>query len=221
MSRLKAIQDKIAKLEAQAEALAQKETEAILTKIRELMEKSGVTLDDIKAHVPRKTTRRKATSITKSTARVRLVKYRNPETGATWSGRGRRPAWMAGAADLSKFLVEGELAPTKSSKKTLKAGKHPRKSRTPSRASQAGAARNTHATDPLQSRKGTAGEEPTAGQCADGRQFATDSSVAGLTENEGRGDYAALGLAAEQIAPDEIAMAAQSGGEVQKQSARL
>lgn len=33
-------------------------------------------------------------------------KYRDPKSGATWSGRGRAPAWLAGAKDLSKFLIE-------------------------------------------------------------------------------------------------------------------
>ena len=31
--------------------------------------------------------------------------YRDPKTGATWSGRGRAPAWLAGAKDRSKFLI--------------------------------------------------------------------------------------------------------------------
>lgn len=33
--------------------------------------------------------------------------YRDPKSGATWSGRGRAPAWLAGAKDRSKFLIDG------------------------------------------------------------------------------------------------------------------
>ncbi|MFL9914794.1 H-NS family nucleoid-associated regulatory protein [Paraburkholderia fungorum] len=35
--------------------------------------------------------------------------YRDPKSGATWSGRGRgrAPAWIAGAKDRSKFLIAG------------------------------------------------------------------------------------------------------------------
>ncbi|WP_435530751.1 H-NS family nucleoid-associated regulatory protein [Paraburkholderia caledonica] len=33
--------------------------------------------------------------------------YADPKTGATWSGRGRAPAWIAGAKDRSKFLIAG------------------------------------------------------------------------------------------------------------------
>jgi DNA-binding protein H-NS len=32
-------------------------------------------------------------------------KYRNPESGATWSGRGKPPAWIAGK-DRGSFLIE-------------------------------------------------------------------------------------------------------------------
>lgn len=33
------------------------------------------------------------------------AKYRDPETGKYWSGRGRRPAWLAGVTDLSKYEI--------------------------------------------------------------------------------------------------------------------
>lgn len=34
-------------------------------------------------------------------------KYRDPETGATWSGRGRAPAWLADVEDRTSFLIRG------------------------------------------------------------------------------------------------------------------
>ncbi|WP_408435376.1 H-NS family nucleoid-associated regulatory protein [Paraburkholderia sp. RL18-101-BIB-B] len=33
--------------------------------------------------------------------------YRDPKSGATWSGRGRAPAWLAGAKQRSRFLIDG------------------------------------------------------------------------------------------------------------------
>jgi len=33
------------------------------------------------------------------------IKYRNSQTGDTWSGMGRPPAWIAGVADREKFRV--------------------------------------------------------------------------------------------------------------------
>ncbi|WP_343665043.1 H-NS family nucleoid-associated regulatory protein [Paraburkholderia tropica] len=32
--------------------------------------------------------------------------YQDPKTGATWSGRGRAPAWIASAKDRSRFLID-------------------------------------------------------------------------------------------------------------------
>ena len=34
------------------------------------------------------------------------AKYRDPESGATWSGRGPAPSWMASVKDRTKFLIE-------------------------------------------------------------------------------------------------------------------
>ena len=39
--------------------------------------------------------------------------YRDPKTGATWSGRARPPAWIANAKDRTKFLIEGAAAADK------------------------------------------------------------------------------------------------------------
>lgn len=36
-----------------------------------------------------------------------VQKYRDPETGATWSGRGKEPAWIRGQ-DREKFLIGEE-----------------------------------------------------------------------------------------------------------------
>ena len=33
-------------------------------------------------------------------------KYRDPDSGTTWSGRGTAPSWIAAATDRSKFLIE-------------------------------------------------------------------------------------------------------------------
>jgi DNA-binding protein H-NS len=38
---------------------------------------------------------------------VKPPKYRHPKTGATWTGHGRAPAWIADAKDRSKFLIDG------------------------------------------------------------------------------------------------------------------
>ncbi|MFL9959945.1 H-NS histone family protein [Paraburkholderia sediminicola] len=38
-------------------------------------------------------------------------KYRDPKTGATWSGHARPPAWIRDAKDRSVFLIERSAAP--------------------------------------------------------------------------------------------------------------
>jgi len=35
------------------------------------------------------------------------AKYLDPKTGATWSGRGPAPAWLAAVKDRTRFLVDG------------------------------------------------------------------------------------------------------------------
>ncbi|MGU7776353.1 H-NS histone family protein [Burkholderia sp. MR1-5-21] len=111
MATLEAIQSKIAKLQKQAELMAAKQASVGLEKIRDLMEKHGVTVADIESFVSRKRGRKPGTAAAKSTKattqvkRVVAAKYRNPETGETWSGRGRAPAWIKDVKDRSSFLV--------------------------------------------------------------------------------------------------------------------
>lgn len=40
----------------------------------------------------------------------KLALYRDPKSGATWSGCGRAPAWIADAKDRSRFLIDGATA---------------------------------------------------------------------------------------------------------------
>lgn len=105
MATLGNIQAKIAKLQAQAEALVQKESSGALEKIHGLMQKHGITMADIESFIGGKKRGRKsaATAPKQSTA---AAKYRDPKTGATWTGHGRAPAWIADAKDRTKFLVE-------------------------------------------------------------------------------------------------------------------
>ena len=42
--------------------------------------------------------------------------YLDPKSGATWSGRGRAPARLAGAKDRTKFLIAGAVSATESLK---------------------------------------------------------------------------------------------------------
>ncbi len=58
--------------------------------------------------------RRLKPSETKAAAKVRAaIKYRDPKTGATWSGHGRAPSWIATAKNRDKFLVDASAATVK------------------------------------------------------------------------------------------------------------
>jgi hypothetical protein len=51
------------------------------------------------------------------------AKYLDPKTGATWSGKGPAPAWLAGAKDRSKFLIAGADAGSSDAASAKVAGK--------------------------------------------------------------------------------------------------
>ncbi|MGU3779039.1 H-NS histone family protein [Burkholderia metallica] len=91
-------------LKAQAEALAQQaeearlaELESIITTMREQIAEYGITADQLFG-------RRRAVA---ASPRAPIApKYRDPKTGATWSGRGKAPHWIAGAKNRTRFLIE-------------------------------------------------------------------------------------------------------------------
>jgi DNA-binding protein H-NS len=110
---LEAMQAKIAKLQAQADALIAKQSSGVIEKIRELMARHGLTTADIDAHVGGKQRATKAVAKTTSKGSTAAVKYRDPKSGGTWTGHGRAPSWIAASKNRDKFLVDGSTATTK------------------------------------------------------------------------------------------------------------
>lgn len=112
MPTLETIHVKIKKLQAQAEAIAVREAAHALDRIRDIVEKHGLSITDIEAHLNGRKHRVKSVKGTGNKS-VKPVgskgklppKYRDPKTGATWSGRARPPAWIANVKDRSKFLI--------------------------------------------------------------------------------------------------------------------
>ncbi|WP_144155013.1 H-NS family nucleoid-associated regulatory protein [Paraburkholderia sp. BCC1885] len=107
MATLENIQARIAKLQTQAEALIRQQSSGVLEKIRELVEKHGITTADIEAHIGGKKRGRRPGESAVAKPGVSSAKYRDPKTGATWTGHGRAPVWIASVKDRSKFLVDG------------------------------------------------------------------------------------------------------------------
>ncbi|MFX1763901.1 H-NS histone family protein [Paraburkholderia sp. A1RI-2L] len=113
MATLDAINLKIAKLQKQAATIAEKQSSVGLTKIRDLMQKHGLTVADIEGFVAKRRGRKPGTTLAKAAAKAPgaavhhvAPKYADPKTGATWSGRGLAPLWIRDVKDRSKFLIE-------------------------------------------------------------------------------------------------------------------
>lgn len=131
MATLQEVQARIARLQAQADALIKRESSTTIAKIRDLMEKHGLTVADIETHAGGRQPGRKPgpTTIAKPKA---LTKYRDPKSGATWSGHGRAPAWIASARDRTKFLIDGNAAhPDRDAATAPKPGNYVRGPQTP------------------------------------------------------------------------------------------
>lgn len=77
-------------LEAQIQTARKQEVSDVIAKIRGLVQDYGLTADDI-------FTARRASSTV-------APKFRNPETGDTWTGRGKPPAWIKDK-DRAKFAI--------------------------------------------------------------------------------------------------------------------
>ncbi|MGT2469306.1 H-NS family nucleoid-associated regulatory protein [Paraburkholderia terrae] len=121
MATLESLQAKIAKLQVQAEAIAKKDSSAVLEKISELMSKHGLTTADIDAHTGGKKRGPKPGAKAAVKAGASTAKYQNPKTGATWTGHGRAPAWVANAKDRTKFLIDATGATASKPKVSAKA----------------------------------------------------------------------------------------------------
>lgn len=119
------IRQQIASLEAKAQRIAEAESKASVAKVRALMDSLGVTIEHLGAAVSKKVRAAKQSMVGKGVTRSKkspsakragagAVRYRDPETGATWSGFGRAPAWLASAANREDFAVGKAVARTKS-----------------------------------------------------------------------------------------------------------
>lgn len=96
------IQKEIEKLEKKMQQLKSKERKPVITSIVKSMREYDISLEELAAVYNRKasaraTTRPRATSTSAPTKRVVPPKYQDPATGATWTGRGRAPRWIADA----------------------------------------------------------------------------------------------------------------------------
>lgn len=86
MSQYLELKAKIAELEKQAQAARETERSGAINQIRELMQAYDISIADLNKPPKKATTQRQAVA----------AKYRDPVSGATWTGRGRAPLWLNG-----------------------------------------------------------------------------------------------------------------------------
>lgn len=84
----------IAELQALAEEARRNEIEEAKSRIREIMQASGIAVEDLQ--VDKKKVEKARSSV--------APKYKDPATGKTWTGRGRAPAWLGGR-NKDDFLI--------------------------------------------------------------------------------------------------------------------
>ncbi|VXB33592.1 Histone [Burkholderia sp. 8Y] len=107
MATLKDIQTKIAKLQAQAEQITMKQSASVIAQIHALMDEYGLTVDDLRSQKTGKGSGgKRGTSTASQNSGASNAKYRDPKSGATWSGHGRAPGWIASAKNRNRFLID-------------------------------------------------------------------------------------------------------------------
>ncbi len=80
---------------AAKKALEAEDKKDAIDQIKSLMAQSKITLEDLGA-MPMRSTGSSSSGRKKSES---IPMYRNQSTGATWTGRGRRPGWMPESKD--------------------------------------------------------------------------------------------------------------------------
>jgi DNA-binding protein H-NS len=110
------IEKEINKLQKKAEVLQTKRRKPVISSIITSMREYDITPEEIVAAYgaakPGRaaTGRRKAGPAARPAKRAVAPKYRHPQTGETWSGRGKAPRWLAAeeaaGATRDSFLIK-------------------------------------------------------------------------------------------------------------------
>lgn len=83
-------------LDAQIESARQSELSTAISRVREMVAEFGLTEQDVFGKPGRAASSAKGSKV--------AAKYRDPATGATWTGRGKAPKWIADQ-DREKFAI--------------------------------------------------------------------------------------------------------------------
>ncbi len=103
MSSYQEILSQIEELKRKAEEVRQQEMSGAIAEIKRLMVQFGITSDDLGL------SGRAGAGKVKSRGIV-APKYRDPISGKTWTGRGRRPGWVVDLDTQGKSLDDCRIA---------------------------------------------------------------------------------------------------------------
>lgn len=98
-----------AALESKLAEVRASEVAGVISQIQALMEEYELTIDDIAPKRRRGRPAATGAARGKGAGKEKSVlppMYRDPKTGATWSGRGRAPGWLG--KNRAKFLIAEE-----------------------------------------------------------------------------------------------------------------
>ena len=104
MSKLQELIAEKARLESEISALISAGRKEAIDKVRALIQEFDLTAEEIGRTGTSSRSAKKNGGSSKAGTKVQ-PKYRDPETGATWSGRGVAPRWIAGK-DREAFLIQ-------------------------------------------------------------------------------------------------------------------
>ncbi len=103
MSSYQEILSQIEDLKRKAEDVRQQEMAGAIAEIKRLMAQFGITSDDLGLSNRAGATKGKSRGLV-------AAKYRDPVSGKTWTGRGRRPAWVVELENQGKNLDDCRIA---------------------------------------------------------------------------------------------------------------
>ena len=99
--------------ETQAELTRRKNIDAATVEIRSILKKYKIDFQDIDLNIIArsggKSSKKKRAKVTKSRDQRSTVKakYKDPNSAATWTGRGRTPAWVHGICQNEGIDIDG------------------------------------------------------------------------------------------------------------------
>jgi DNA-binding protein H-NS len=94
------------KMDQEIEDRRKVETQGAMDQIKELVAAHSIDLNRLMGFLQPKGGDKNTKS--RSATPLNAPKYRHPETGATWTGRGRRPNWIKAVPDHEVFRIQDQ-----------------------------------------------------------------------------------------------------------------